>query len=110
MSSPTPVALQADPSNGAQASGGDVLDGVPSLNVRDVLWLIVVCAFVVVLLASVAMECVFVFVFPNSQSPQVLLILFTAGSAFLGGLFAPIPFSTNHAPAAPATPSATPQG
>jgi len=96
MSNPLPVASQADPADTAQPSAGDGWAFLPSLTVRDALWLIVVCAFALVLLVSVAVECAFLFVFPNAQSPQVLLILFTAAAGFLGGLFAPSPFGTTH--------------
>jgi hypothetical protein len=96
MSNPSPVASQADLAGNMPPSGSDGWAFLPSLSVRDALWLIVVCAFVVVLLAAVAVEVAFVFVFPNAQSPQVLLILFTAAAGFLGGLFAPSPFGTTH--------------
>jgi hypothetical protein len=85
------------PADSAPQPGADAGALVPSRGVRDMLWLVVVCAFVVVLLASVAVESAFVFVFPNSQTPQALLVLFTAAASFLGGLFAPSPFGTNHA-------------
>jgi fatty acid desaturase len=70
---------------------------LPSRSTRDVLWLLVVSAFVLVLLASVGVMSAFVFIFPMSQTPQVLLILFTAAAGFLGGLFAPSPFGVNQA-------------
>jgi len=110
MSNPSPVASQADPVGGAQPSGSEGWAFLPSLSVRDALWLIVVRAFVVVLLAAVAVEVAFVFVFPAAQSPQVLLILFTAASGFLGGLFAPSPFGTAHTHDAPSDAGANPMG
>lgn len=110
MSNPIPVASQADPATSAQPSGGDGWAFLPSLSVRDALWLIVVCVFALVLLVSVAVECVFLFVFPDAQSPQVLLILFTAASGFLGGLFAPSPFGTAHTHDTPSDTSANMPG
>lgn len=68
----------------------------PSPIVRDWLWRLVVLAFVIGLLAVIVAEIVFVFVFPNSTTPQVWLTLFTATVGFLGGLFAPSPFADNH--------------
>ena len=68
----------------------------PSPIVRDWLWRIVVLAFVLGLLAVIVAEIAFVFVFPNSATPQVWLTLFTATVGFLGGLFAPSPFADNH--------------
>jgi hypothetical protein len=99
ISNPTSVARQgqsAAPALGAPQPGADAAAFVPSRSVRDALWLIVVSAFVVVLLASVVAESVFVFVFPGAATPQVLLILFTAAAGFLGGLFAPSPFGATH--------------
>jgi hypothetical protein len=105
MSNPASVVGQGQaiaPGDGApQPAEADAGAFVPSRGVRDALWLVVVCAFVVVLLASVAVEGVFVFVFPNAQPPQVLLTLFTAAASFLGGLFAPSPFGANHTHDAP---------
>ncbi len=97
MSNPPSVASQPDAPASAQPLGSAGAEFLPSLNVRDALWLIVVCAFVVVLLVSVGVESVFLLVFPNEQSPQVLLVLFTAAAGFLGGLFAPSPFGAVHA-------------
>jgi hypothetical protein len=105
MSNPLSVARQADPASGAQPSAAEGWAFLPSLSVRDALWLMVVGAFAAILLVSVGVECVFVFVFPGAQSPQALLILFTAASGFLGGLFAPSPFGTTHTHDAPANTS-----
>ncbi len=100
MGVPASVAEQAQPmpsAEGAFLPGAERCKFLPSRSIRDVLWLLVVSAFVVVLLVSVGTMSAFVFLFPTSQTPQVLLILFTAAAGFLGGLFAPSPFGTMQA-------------
>lgn len=71
--------------------------GIPNARIRNRLWAIVITAFSLVLIGTVAVICATVFITPaeNGTSAQTILAVFTAVTGFLTGLFVPSPMNTD---------------
>ena len=66
----------------------------PTDGARDRLWLIVVCAFAIVLVGSFTALAVGVFVPASGKvTPELILTMFTSVVGFLAGLFVPSPIA-----------------
>jgi hypothetical protein len=65
----------------------------PTLFITNWIWLIVVCAFVLVLVGAFVTLALSMFVKTTSAQTQTILTMFTSVAGFLAGLIAPSPVS-----------------
>ncbi len=78
----------------ADALGANIPPPDPATSNK--VWLIIIWAFVVVMVVAVLTLCVSVFMTPvkDATKPEIILTVFTTVTAFLAGLFAPSPVSS----------------
>ena len=90
-------AIQAQPEPERKSLAKQVSAGAmppPTDGARDRLWLIVVCAFAIVLVGSFTALAVGVFLPASGKvTPELILTMFTSVVGFLAGLFVPSPIA-----------------